>query len=180
MWFLGEPQLAATVTYENTTEDFAAAVVTADPQGLRIYYCLLVPGRRTIGIVPWKLEAGDTYRVVYDIDAGDDGKIDIITEQHDLVFPQRRVVDQTTSCKSINSSVAISSALHRPPACRPRIFAIIRAGICPRHESTMSVPNLFEASKSPSMAASRPRAGNLSLCSRSQTSKIPMIWRHAW
>ena len=84
----GRPLLTATLTYENTTEDFAAATVTADPQGLRIYYYTLAPGRRTIGIVPWELEAGGTYRLVYGIDAGDDGKIDIITEQRDFVFPQ--------------------------------------------------------------------------------------------
>ena len=118
VWFLGEPQLAATVTYENTTEDFAAAVVTADPQGLRIYYCLLVPGRRTIGIVPWKLEAGDTYRVVYDIDAGDDGKIDIITEQRDLVFPQHGSpiqidVESWTKLRRVNRSTPAWRS-HRP------------------------------------------------------------------
>ena len=84
----GGPLLKAAATYENTTKDFAAAVVAADPQGLRICYYSLAPGKRTIGIVPWELEPGGTYRLVYGIDADDDGKIDILTEQRDFVFPQ--------------------------------------------------------------------------------------------
>ena len=42
----GGPLLKAAVTYENTTKDFAAAVVAADPQGLRICYYSLAPGKR--------------------------------------------------------------------------------------------------------------------------------------
>ena len=84
----GGPLLKAAVTYENTTKDFAAAVVAADPQGLRIYYYSLAPDERTIGIVPWELEPGGTYRLVYGIDDDDDGKIDTVAEQREFVFPQ--------------------------------------------------------------------------------------------
>jgi len=84
----GGPLLKAAVTYENTTKDFAAAVVAADPQGLRICYYSLAPQRRRIGIVPWELEAGGTYKLVYGVDADDDGKIDTVTEQREFVFPQ--------------------------------------------------------------------------------------------
>jgi hypothetical protein len=84
----GGPLLKAAVTYENTTKDFAAAVVAADSQGLRIYYYSLTPDKRTIGVVPWELEAGGTYRLAYGIDDDDDGKIDKVTEQRDFVFPQ--------------------------------------------------------------------------------------------
>jgi hypothetical protein len=84
----GGPLLKAAVTYENTTKDFAAAVVAADPQGLRIYYYSMAPDKRTISIVPWELEPGGTYRLVFGIDADDDGKIDTVTERRDFVFPQ--------------------------------------------------------------------------------------------
>jgi hypothetical protein len=80
--------LKAAVTYENTTKDFAAAVVASDPQGLRIHYYSLAPQRRKIGIVPWELEAGGTYKLVYGVDADDDGKIDTVTEQREFVFSQ--------------------------------------------------------------------------------------------
>ncbi|MHC4166472.1 MAG: hypothetical protein ACYSWQ_05905 [Planctomycetota bacterium] len=84
----GGPLLKAAVTYENTTKDFAAAVVASDPQGLRIHYYSLAPQRRKIGIVPWELEAGGTYKLVYGVDADDDGKIDTVTEQREFVFSQ--------------------------------------------------------------------------------------------
>jgi hypothetical protein len=84
----GGPLLKAAVTYENTTKDFAAAVVAADPQGLRIHYYSLTPERRVIGIVPWELEPRGTYRLKYGIDEDDDGKIDTVTEERDFVFPQ--------------------------------------------------------------------------------------------
>ena len=84
----GGPLLKAAVTYENTTKDFAAAVVAADPQGLRICYYSLAPQRRKIGIVPWELEAGGTYKLVYGADADDNGSIDMVTEQREFLFPQ--------------------------------------------------------------------------------------------
>jgi hypothetical protein len=84
----GGPLLKAAVTYENTTKDFAAAVVAADPQGLRIHYYSLTPEKRTIGIVPWELEPGGTYKLVQGVDADDDGRIDTVTHKRQLVFPQ--------------------------------------------------------------------------------------------
>ena len=84
----GGPLLKAAVTYENTTKHFAAAVLAADSQGLRINYYSLTPEKRTIGIVPWELEPGGTYQLIYGVDANDDGKIDAVTQQRDFVFPQ--------------------------------------------------------------------------------------------
>jgi len=84
----GGPLLRAAVTYENTTKDFAAAVVAADPQGLRIWYCSLAPDKRTIGIVPWDLEPGGTYRLVLGIDSDEDGNIDESVEKREFVFAQ--------------------------------------------------------------------------------------------
>ena len=84
----GGPLLKAAVTYENTTKDFAAAAVAADPQGLRILYYSLAPEKRTIGVVPWQLEPGAAYRLVYGVDTDDDGRIDTVTEQRDFIFPQ--------------------------------------------------------------------------------------------
>jgi len=85
----GGPLLKAAVTYENTSKDFAAAVLAADPQGLRICYYSLTPKKRAIRIVPWELEPGGTYRLVYGSDADDDGRIDMETERRDFVLPQR-------------------------------------------------------------------------------------------
>lgn len=84
----GGPLLRAAITYENTTKDFAAAVVAADPQGLRIWYCSLAPDERTIGIVPWELEPGGTYRLVLGVDSDEDGKIDERVEEREFVFLQ--------------------------------------------------------------------------------------------
>ncbi len=84
----GGPLLKAAVTYENTTRHFAAAVVAADTQGLRICYYSLTPESRTIGIVPWELEVGGTYRLVYGVDADDDGRIDTVAEEREFIFPQ--------------------------------------------------------------------------------------------
>ena len=84
----GGPLLEAAVTYENTTKDFAAAVVAADPQGLRICYYSLAPQMRKIGIVPWELETGGIYKLVCGVDADDDGRIDTVTEQREFVFLQ--------------------------------------------------------------------------------------------
>ena len=71
---LGGPLLRAAVTYENTTKDFAAAVMAADSQGLRILYYSLADDTRKIGIVPWELESGGTYNLNLGIDY-QDGKL---------------------------------------------------------------------------------------------------------
>ena len=84
----GGPLLRSAVTYENTTKDFAAAVVATDPQGLRIWYYSLAPYERTIGIVPWELEPGGTYRLVLGVDSDEDGKINKRVEEREFVFPQ--------------------------------------------------------------------------------------------
>lgn len=84
----GGPLLKAAVTYENTTKDFAAAVVAADSQGLRICFYSMTPDKRKVGIVPWELEAGGTYKLVYGVDEDDDGRVDTVTEQREFVFLQ--------------------------------------------------------------------------------------------
>jgi hypothetical protein len=85
---LGGPLLRAAVTYENTTKDFAAAVLAADPQGLRILYYSLAPDAREIGVVPWDLEPGGKYRLVYGEDANDDGTIDLVVERREFLHRQ--------------------------------------------------------------------------------------------
>ena len=85
----GGPLLRAAVTYEHTTKDFAAAVVAADPQGLRLWYCNLAPNERIIGIVPWELEPGGTYRLVLGVDSDEDGTMDRRAEEREFVFPQQ-------------------------------------------------------------------------------------------
>jgi hypothetical protein len=107
----GGPLLKAAVTYENTTKDFAAAVVAADPQGLRICYYSLAPEQRKIGIVPWELEAGGTYRLVYGQDADDDGRIDTVAEQREFVFPQHGWPIQIDVKPRVNYVVEIDQLL---------------------------------------------------------------------
>ncbi|MFQ5809118.1 MAG: hypothetical protein ACE5JM_05820, partial [Armatimonadota bacterium] len=84
----GGPLLKAAVTYENTTKDFAAAVLAADSQGLRILYYSLAPDAREIAIVPWELEVGGKYRLQYGIDRNDDEKVDTVVEEREFVLPQ--------------------------------------------------------------------------------------------
>jgi hypothetical protein len=84
----GGPLLRAAATYENTTKDFAAAVVASDLQGLRIWYYSLAPHEREIGIVPWELEPGGTYRLVLGIDSNVDGIIERRVEQREFILPQ--------------------------------------------------------------------------------------------
>lgn len=87
----GGPLLKAAVTYENTTKDFAAAVVAADYQGLRLYYYSMTSDERTIGLVPWELEPGGTYKLIYGVDPDDDGKMDAVIEQREFVITQHGV-----------------------------------------------------------------------------------------
>ena len=85
---MGGPLLRAAVTYENTTRDFAAGVLAADAQGFRIIYHSLTSDARRVGIVPWDLEGGGTYRLRYGIDENEDDKIDQLVEEREFVFPQ--------------------------------------------------------------------------------------------
>jgi hypothetical protein len=85
---IGGPLLEAAVTYENTTRDFAAAVMGNDSQGLRILYHSLTDDARDIGLVPWKLEPGCRYRLVYGPDADDDETMDSVLEKREFDFPQ--------------------------------------------------------------------------------------------
>ena len=85
---IGGPLLEAAVTWENTTRDFAAAVMANDSQGLRILYHSLTNDTREIGIVPWKLEPGCRYRLVYGPDADDDETMDSVVEECQVDFPQ--------------------------------------------------------------------------------------------
>ncbi|MHC4994949.1 MAG: hypothetical protein ACYTGQ_07840, partial [Planctomycetota bacterium] len=84
----GGPLLEAAVTYENTTKNFAAAVVANDAQGLRILYYSFAPDTRRIAIVPWELEPGGRYQLTYGIDADDDGDVDSLAEKREFRFPQ--------------------------------------------------------------------------------------------
>ena len=84
----GGALLKAAVTYENTTKDFAAAVMGEDPQGLRILYHSLTPQVRKVGIVPWYLEPSATYRLRYGPDTNEDEVMDSITENRKFFFPQ--------------------------------------------------------------------------------------------
>jgi hypothetical protein len=88
--------LKAAVTYENTTKDFAAAVVAADSQGLRICYYSLASDKRTIGIVPWELEPGATYRLVYGIDPDNEIASEITTFNN---VAQRRLSEQEVNAE---------------------------------------------------------------------------------
>ena len=85
---MGGPLLRAAVTYENTTKDFAAAVMAADSQGLRILYYSLAEEARNIGIVPWELESGGTYDLKLGIDKNDDDETDTVVLQRSFVFHQ--------------------------------------------------------------------------------------------
>ncbi|MHC4143812.1 MAG: hypothetical protein ACYSUD_03435 [Planctomycetota bacterium] len=112
----GGPLLRAAVTYENTTKDFAAAVVAADPQGLRIWYCSLAPDERTIGIVPWELEPGGTYRLVLGVDSDEDGEIDRRVEEREFVFPQHGSPINIKAKPRVNYIVEIDQLKRGRPA----------------------------------------------------------------
>ena len=81
--------MEAAVTYDNTTRNFAASVMANDPQGLRILYHSLAEDEREIGIVPWHLEAGAKYRLTYGPDADGDEKMDKVSVDKEVFFPQR-------------------------------------------------------------------------------------------
>ena len=85
----GGPMLEAAVTYDNTTRDFAAAVMANDPQGLRILYHSLTDDIREIGIRPWHLETGAKYRLTYGPDADEDEKMDTVEFDEEISFNQR-------------------------------------------------------------------------------------------
>ena len=86
--WIGGPLLEASVTYENTTRDFAAAVMGSDEQGLRILYHSLAPDTREVGIRPWHLEPGGKYSLKYGPDADEDEEMDSVIEDRQFVFPQ--------------------------------------------------------------------------------------------
>jgi hypothetical protein len=77
------------ITYDNTTRDFAAAVMATDAQGFRIMYYSLTPDTREIGLIPWDLEAGGKYAVTYGPDLDGDEKMDSVTERKEFVYRQR-------------------------------------------------------------------------------------------
>ena len=85
----GGPLLEVAVTYDNTTRDFAAAIMANDPQGLRILFHSLTDDEREIGICPWHLEPGANYRLTYGLDADDDEKMDTVLVDKEIFFPQR-------------------------------------------------------------------------------------------
>jgi hypothetical protein len=76
------------ITYENTTLDFAAAVMASDSQGFRVLYHSLTSDTREIGIVPWKLESGGRYVLKYGPDADEDETMDSVLETREFHFPQ--------------------------------------------------------------------------------------------
>ena len=86
--WIGGPLLEASVTYENTTKDFAAAVMGSDEQGFRLLYHSLAPDTRKIGIRPWHLEPGGEYILRYGPDADEDEVMDSVVEQREFDFPQ--------------------------------------------------------------------------------------------
>jgi hypothetical protein len=78
----------AAVTYEDTTKYFAAAVMAADPQGLRILCRNMTVDAREIGLVPRKLELGGRYLLKYGPDADEDGEMDSVVERRAFGLPQ--------------------------------------------------------------------------------------------
>ncbi len=76
----------ASVTYEDTTKYFAAALMASDPQGFRILYHSMTPEKREIGIVPRELEPGGRYRLKHGPDADEDGVMDSVAEEREFVL----------------------------------------------------------------------------------------------
>jgi hypothetical protein len=85
----GGPLLRAAFTYENTTKDFAAAVLGSDLQGAKILYYSMAPDTREVGLVPWEFEPGATYKLRYGIDQDDNESIDRVVEEREFLFQQR-------------------------------------------------------------------------------------------
>jgi len=77
------------ITYDNTTRDFAAAVMGTDAQGFRLMYYSLAPDAREIGLVPWDLEAGGKYVLRYGPDLDGDEEMDSVIESKEFVYRQR-------------------------------------------------------------------------------------------
>ena len=86
---IGGPLLEAAVTYENTSPDFAAAVLGHDAQGIRLLYHSLAPDTREVSIRPWHLEQGGRYVLRYGPDADDDEVMDELAEECEFEFPQQ-------------------------------------------------------------------------------------------
>ena len=80
----GGAYMEAPVTYENTTRDFAAAVLASDSQGFRLLYHSLAPDRRRIGVIPWNLEPGGRYLLRYGPDADENQVMDAVAEEREL------------------------------------------------------------------------------------------------
>jgi hypothetical protein len=117
---LGGPLFEAAVTYENTTEEFAAAVMGSDPQGLKVLYFSLAPEARTIGLVPWQLEPGAKYKLVYGPDEDDDGEMNSITSSETLEFPQPGSVFKVDVLPRVNYVIEIDQVtLGTTPALAP-------------------------------------------------------------
>jgi len=87
--WIGGPLIEAAVTYENTTKHFAAVVLGADRQGIRLLYHSLADGPREIGIVPWQLEPGGMYLLRYAPDANEDEAMDSAPVERSFLWPQR-------------------------------------------------------------------------------------------
>ncbi|MFC1734602.1 tetratricopeptide repeat protein [Candidatus Hydrogenedentota bacterium] len=92
----GGPGYEAGITYDNTTRDFAAAVLAIDSQGFRLLYHSLAPDTREISIIPWKLETGGTYSLRYGPDKNNDDVMDSVTEEREFEFPQLGTIVRVT------------------------------------------------------------------------------------
>ena len=80
---------APRITYDNTTREFAAAVMASDRKGFRVMYYSLTPDAPEIGILPWELEPGATYKLRYGPDADGDVVMDSLTDEREFVLAQR-------------------------------------------------------------------------------------------
>jgi hypothetical protein len=85
----GGAYMEAPITYENTTREFAAAVLASDRRGFRLLYHSLAPARRRIGVIPWDLEPGGRYVLRYGLDADENQVMDSVAEERELTMPQR-------------------------------------------------------------------------------------------
>ncbi|MFC1734603.1 hypothetical protein ACFL1X_00695 [Candidatus Hydrogenedentota bacterium] len=104
---LGGPILEAAVTYDNTGRKFAAAVLGSDAQGVRLIYYNLEDETKDVGIVPWQLEPGAKYRLVYGPDADGDDVPDKILEDKIIDFPQLGTVMRFKAEPRVNYVVEI-------------------------------------------------------------------------
>jgi len=77
------------ITYDNTTRDFAAAVMGTDAQGFEVLYYSLTADTREIGLIPWDLEAGGKYVLRYGVDLDGDGKMDSGVKTKEFIYRQR-------------------------------------------------------------------------------------------